>query len=463
MRQRFAAHGTARQNGSQGKIFADRRQRRGACGVLRGKTASTYRKGMAMDIQTYITNLCAATKSASGSIASASTAKKNAALLAMANGLAADRETILAANARDLTFAADHDVPSTMLDRLRITEARLDGICSALHELAALADPIGSGERWVRPNGLCISRIRVPMGVVGMIYEARPNVTVDAAALCLKTGNAVVLRGGKEAIETNRALVASMKAALAETGIDPAVLALVERTEREGVQAMLTARGLLDVVIPRGGAGLIRTVVENARVPVIETGAGNCHLYVDENADLDMAQKVAINAKASRPSVCNAIESLLVHAAVAASFLPAFAEAAAAAGVTLRGCPRTKILLPGIDDAHESDWATEYNDYILAVRVVDTIGDAIAHINRYSTGHSEAIITRSREAAARFQREVDAAAVYVNASTRFTDGGEFGFGAEIGISTQKLHARGPMGLMALTTDKYLIDGDGQVR
>ena len=416
-----------------------------------------------MDIQTYITNLCTATKTAAASIASASTAKKNAALAAIADGLSADRDAILAANARDLASAADNGVPTTMLDRLRLTEARIDSICAALRELVGLADPIGSGERWVRPNGLIIERVKVPMGVVGMIYEARPNVTVDAAALCLKTGNAVVLRGGKEAIETNRALVASMKAALSTVGIDPAVLALVERTEREGVNAMLTARGLLDVVIPRGGAGLIRTVVENARVPVIETGAGNCHLYVDETADLEMAVKVAINAKASRPSVCNAVETMLVHASVAAKFLPMFAEAAKESGIELRGCPRTKILLPDAVDAAEADWATEYNDYILAVRVVDTLADAIAHINRYNTGHSEAIITQSRAAAARFQREVDAAAVYVNASTRFTDGGEFGLGCEMGISTQKLHARGPMGLEELNTYKYIIKGKGHIR
>ena len=414
-------------------------------------------------MQTYIHNLCASAKTAAPALAAASTAKKNAALAAIADALAADRDAILAANARDLAAAADNGVPTTMLDRLRLTEARLDGICAAVRELIGLADPIGAGERWVRPNGLVIERIKVPMGVVGMIYEARPNVTVDAAALCLKTGNAVVLRGGKEAIETNRALVASMKGALAAVGLDPAVLALVERTEREGVTAMLTARGLLDVVIPRGGAGLIRTVVENARVPVIETGAGNCHLYVDESADLDMAVRVAMNAKASRPSVCNAIETMLVHASVAARFLPLFAKAAKEANIELRGCPRTKILLPDAADATDADWATEYNDYILAVRVVDTLSDAIAHINRYNTGHSETIITQSRAAAARFSREIDAAAVYVNASTRFTDGGEFGFGAEIGISTQKLHARGPMGLEALTTVKYLIDGDGQVR
>lgn len=416
-----------------------------------------------MDIQTYITELCASAKAAAPSIAAASTAKKNSALAAIADTLLVDRAAILAANERDLAAAADNGLTATMLDRLRLSESRLDGICSALRELIGLSDPIGGGERWVRPNGLVILRVRVPMGVVGMIYEARPNVTVDAAALCLKTGNAVVLRGGKEAIETNRALVASMKSALAAVGIDPAVVALVERTEREGVTVMLGLRDSLDVVIPRGGAGLIRHVVENAKVPVIETGAGNCHLYVDESADLDMAVKVAINAKASRPSVCNAIETLLVHASVAAKFLPAFAAEAEKFPIALRGCPRTRILLPEATEATETDWATEYHDYILAVRVVDTLGDAIAHINRYSTGHSEAIITRSRDAALRFQREVDAAAVYVNASTRFTDGGEFGFGAEIGISTQKLHARGPMGLAALTTDKYLIDGDGQVR
>lgn len=414
-------------------------------------------------MQTYIENLCASARAAAASISTAPTARKNAALLAMAECLLADRDAILAANEADLAAAADNGVPATMLDRLRLDDARLGGICTALRELCTLADPIGSGDRWVRPNGLVINRVRVPMGVVGMIYEARPNVTVDAAALCIKTGNAVVLRGGKEAIETNRALVASMRRALEQTGINPGVIALVERTEREGVTAMLSMRGLLDVVIPRGGAGLIRHVVENAHVPVIETGAGNCHLYVDESADLDMAVKVAINAKASRPSVCNAIETMLVHAAVAAEFLPAFAQAAAAHSIELRGCPRTRILLPDSRDATEEDWATEYNDYILAVRVVDTIGDAIAHINRYNTGHSEAIITRSRDAADRFSREIDAAAVYVNASTRFTDGGEFGFGAEIGISTQKLHARGPMGLAALTTEKYLVDGSGQIR
>ncbi|MBR6708710.1 MAG: glutamate-5-semialdehyde dehydrogenase [Clostridia bacterium] len=414
-------------------------------------------------MQAYIKNLCASARAAAASIANAPTAKKNAALLAMAECLLADRDTILAANETDLAAAADNGVPATMLDRLRLDDARLGGICSALRELCTLADSIGSGDRWVRPNGLVINRVRVPMGVVGMIYEARPNVTVDAAALCVKTGNAVVLRGGKEAIETNRALVASMRRALERVGIDPGVIALVERTEREGVTAMLSMRGLLDVVIPRGGAGLIRHVVENAHVPVIETGAGNCHLYVDEAADLAMAVKVAINAKASRPSVCNAVETLLVHAAVAAEFLPAFAQAAAEHNIELRGCPRTRILLPNAREATEEDWATEYNDYILAVRVVDTIGDAIAHINRYNTGHSEAIITRSRDAADRFSREIDAAAVYVNASTRFTDGGEFGFGAEIGISTQKLHSRGTMGLAALTTEKYLIDGNGQIR
>ncbi len=416
-----------------------------------------------MDINSYIHQLCAAARRAAPSLASASTAKKNAALAAIAEGLTADCAAILDANAADLAAAAENGVPKTMLDRLRLDEGRIRGICDALRELCTLADPIGSGERWVRPNGLCISCVCVPMGVVGMIYEARPNVTVDAAALCLKTGNAVVLRGGKEAIATNRALVASMKKSLAAVDIDPDVIALVERTEREGVSAMLTARGLLDVVIPRGGAGLIRTVVENARVPVIETGAGNCHLYVDESADLDMAVKVAINAKASRPSVCNAVETMLVHEAVAEQFLPAFARAAGEYHIELRGCPRTCAVLPEAVPAEESDWATEYNDYILAVRVVDTLDEAIAHINRYNTGHSEAIMTASRAAAARFQAEVDAAAVYVNASTRFTDGGEFGFGAEIGISTQKLHARGPMGLRALTTQKYLIEGDGQVR
>ncbi len=414
-------------------------------------------------IYTHVEEICRAAKAASRSFGSTGTAEKNALLSAMADRLTADAAAILEANAADLAAAAENGVPTTMLDRLKLTEDRLHGICNALREVAALPDPIGSGEQTVRPNGLCIRHIRAPMGCVGMIYEARPNVTVDAAALALKTGNAVVLRGGKEAIRSSIALVASMKATLADHGFSPDLIGLITMTDREGATALMHMRGLVDVLIPRGGKGLIRSVVENARIPVIETGAGNCHLYVDESADLDQALAIAVNAKCSRPSVCNAIETLLCHRAVADRFLPLLEAACAPYHLEIRGDESVRAILPDAIPATEEDWETEYNDYILAVRVVDSLDEAIEHITRYTTGHSEAIVTQNMTSANRFRNEIDAAAIYVNASTRFTDGGEFGFGAEIGISTQKLHARGPMGLYALTTDKYLIDGNGQVR
>ena len=414
-------------------------------------------------INAHVESVCRAAKEASRRYGSTGTAQKNALLCAMADRLKRDEAAILAANAADLAAAAENGVPKTMLDRLKLDEKRLAGICDALREVAALPDPIGSGEQTVRPNGLIIRHVRAPMGCVAMIYEARPNVTVDAAALCLKTGNAVVLRGGKEAIRSSTALVDSMKAALVEQGFSPDLIGLITMTDRAGATALMNMRGLVDVLIPRGGKGLIRSVVENARIPVIETGAGNCHLYVDAAADLDKAVTVAVNAKCSRPSVCNAIETLLVHRDVAAAYLPRLAEARAPWNVEVRGDEATRAILPAALPATEEDWDTEYNDYILSVRVVEDLDTALDHIARYTTGHSEAIITESMSAANRFRSEVDAAAVYVNASTRFTDGGEFGFGAEIGISTQKLHARGPMGLYALTTDKYLIDGDGQIR
>ncbi|MBO5041854.1 MAG: glutamate-5-semialdehyde dehydrogenase [Clostridia bacterium] len=410
-----------------------------------------------------VEDICRAAKAASRAYGSTGTAEKNALLCAMADQLMADLDEILAANERDLANAAENGVPKTMLDRLKLDEKRMKGICDALREVAALPDPIGSGERTVRPNGLVIQKVRAPMGCVAMIYEARPNVTVDAAALCLKTGNAVVLRGGKEAIQSGTALVASMRKALVAKGFSPDLIGFITSTDRAGSTALMHMRGLVDVLIPRGGKGLIRAVVENAKVPVIETGAGNCHLYVDETADLAKAVTVAVNAKCSRPSVCNAIETLLVHESVAAEYLPMMAEAMKPWSVEIRGDEATRAILPEAVPATEEDYETEYNDYILAVRVVDSVDTAIDHINAYSTGHSEAIMTRSIEHADKFRALIDSAAVYVNASTRFTDGGEFGFGAEIGISTQKLHARGPMGLMALTTDKYLIDGDGQVR
>ncbi len=415
------------------------------------------------EIYLQVEDICRAAKAASRAYGSTGTAKKNALLCAMADQLMVDLDEILAANAKDLENAAENGVPKTMLDRLKLDEKRMKGICDALREVAALPDPIGSGERTVRPNGLVIQKVRAPMGCVAMIYEARPNVTVDAAALCLKTGNAVVLRGGKEAIQSGTALVASMRKALVAGGFSPDLIGFITSTDRAGSTALMNMRGLVDVLIPRGGKGLIRAVVENAKVPVIETGAGNCHLYVDESADLSKAVTVAVNAKCSRPSVCNAIETLLVHESVAAEFLPMVAEAMKPWSVEIRGDEATRAFLPEAVAATEEDYETEYNDYILAVRVVDGVDTAIDHINAYSTGHSEAIMTRSIENADKFRALIDSAAVYVNASTRFTDGGEFGFGAEIGISTQKLHARGPMGLMALTTDKYLIDGDGQVR
>lgn len=416
-----------------------------------------------MDIKAEIKALCDNAAAAAAKLALASTETKNTALRESAAAIKEAADEILSANELDLAYAAENGVPTAMLDRLRLTHERLNCICSSIEAIAELDDPIGRGEKWTRPSGIEISRIRVPLGVVGIIYEARPNVTADSAALCLKTGNAVVLRGGKEAINTNTAMVKAIKTALSRCELDPHCVELIESTERESAQALMTMRGSIDVLIPRGGKGLIKSVTENATVPVIETGAGNCHLYVDESADIDMALRIAVNAKCSRPSVCNAIETVLVHAGIAAEFLPVFSAEMAKYNVEIRGCAKTRVLLPDAKEATEEDYYTEYNDYIIAVRVVDTINDAIKHINKYSTGHSEAIITQSADNAEKFQREVNSAAVYVNASTRFTDGGEFGFGAEIGISTQKLHVRGPMGLSALTTEKYLINGQGNIR
>ena len=316
---------------------------------------------------------------------------------------------------------------------------------------------------WSRPSGITLRRIRVPLGVVGIIYEARPNVTVDSAALCLKTGNAVVLRGGKEAINTNKALVAVIKEALTESGLDEHCVELVTSTSRESANALMSMRGLVDVLIPRGGKGLIKACVENSKVPVIETGAGNCHLFVDDYADLSKAIKIAVNAKCSRPSVCNAVETILVSTCSVEDFLPMLKAEFDKYNVEIRGCERSRAILPDITPATEEDYETEYDDYIVALRVVDGIDEAIEHINKYSTGHSEAIVTEDMDNANRFLSEIDSVAVYVNASTRFTDGGEFGFGAEIGISTQKLHVRGPTGLKALTTEKYLIVGNGAIR
>ncbi|OIQ61534.1 gamma-glutamyl phosphate reductase [Moorella thermoacetica] len=397
-------------------------------------------------------------------LAGLETSKKNEALLAMARALEEEQETILAANARDMAAGKEKGLSRALLDRLLLNEKRIRDMAAGLRELAALPDPIGEvTSMWTRPNGLQIGRVRVPLGVIGIIYEARPNVTVDAAGLCLKTGNAAILRGGSEAFHSNQALTRVISRAATAAGAPEGAIQLIETTDREAVNLLLRANDYLDVLIPRGGAGLIRTVVENATVPVIETGVGNCHVYVDAEADLDMAQRIVINAKTQRPGVCNAMETLLVHEKVAAAFLPSLAAALKEKGVTIRGCERTRAIIPWAEVATETDWATEYLDLILAVRVVDSLDSALEHIHRYGTKHSEAIVTTNYQTAREFLARVDAAAVYVNASTRFTDGYEFGFGAEIGISTQKLHARGPMGPEQLTTFKYIIFGSGQIR
>ncbi len=396
------------------------------------------------------------------------TDQKNAALSAIAEQLLADEATILAANAQDLAQARENGMRDSLIDRLTLTSARLSAMAQGVREVAALSDPIGEiVEGCCRPNGLRIQKTRVPLGVVGIIYEARPNVTSDAAALCLKSGNAAILRGGKEALHSNMAVVAAVRKGIERAGLPADAVILITDTDRETARQMMGLSGYIDVLIPRGSKGLIRSVVENATVPVIETGAGNCHVYVDAAADIKTACAVVVNAKASRPSVCNAAETLLVHKDIAAAALPPLADALAKAGVQLRCCERSLPLCrrEGVDviPAAEEDWTTEYGDYILAVKVVDTLYDAVAHIETYSTGHSESIITADHTAAEAFTALVDSAAVYVNASTRFTDGGEFGMGAEIGISTQKLHARGPMGLRELTSFKYIVYGNGQIR
>ena len=407
----------------------------------------------------------AAAKIAAGFLMSCSTGDKNKALLLIAERICDSTRQILQANQEDLEQARAAGMRQTMLDRLALTEQRIAGIADGVRQVAALEDPIGKVEQMdVRPNGLVIGRKRVPLGVIAMIYEARPNVTVDAAVLCLKSGNAVILRGGKEAYRTNACLTEIMRGALRDSGLPEDCVALVSDTSRDSARELMELTAYIDVLIPRGGAGLIRTVVENAKVPVIQTGVGNCHVYVDSTADLDMGAEIIFNAKCSRPSVCNAAETLLVARDVAAAFLPKAKALLDTKLTQLRGCPETiAILGDSVRPATEEDYYTEYGDYILAVKVVSGLDEAIAHINKYNTGHSEAIVTDSYENAQRFLNEVDAAAVYVNASTRFTDGGEFGLGAEIGISTQKMHARGPMGLAQLTSTKYIIYGNGQVR
>lgn len=406
-----------------------------------------------------------AARDAKTAVARLDTNAKNRGLAAIADALEAHIPEILAANHMDIAAGRANGLNEGLIDRLTLNEQRIAAIAEGCRQVAALPDPIGE-VLWqrTRPNGLRIGLRRVPMGVIGIIYEARPNVTVDAAVLCFKAGSACVLRGGKEAFHSSQCLAELMRDALENAGLPRDAINLVEDTSRETANQMMRLNGYLDVLIPRGGAGLIRAVVQNATVPVIETGTGNCHIYVDASADLDMAAKILKNAKCQRISVCNAAESLLVHKDAAEAFLPMAAQTLAPDHVVLHGCPRTmEILGDAVLPATDEDYGKEYLAYEISVKVVDSLSEAIDHINRFNTGHSECIVTKSYDAARQFTDEVDAAAVYVNASTRFTDGFEFGFGAEIGISTQKLHARGPMGLEALTSTKYVIFGDGQVR
>lgn len=403
-------------------------------------------------------------KRAAEILANLSTEMKDAALEAIATELENSMEEILAENRKDLEAGEKAGLSKALLDRLLLNEARIRGMAEGLREIIKLKDPVGDViEMWRRPNGLMVGKMRVPIGVIGIIYEARPNVTIDAAGLCLKAGNAVILRGGSEAINSNRILAWIAAEAIARVGLPAGCIQLVQTTDREAVSVLLGLNEYLDLLIPRGGAGLIRRVINEARVPVIETGTGNCHIYVDEGADLQMALDIVFNAKTSRPGVCNAVETLLVHRDIAPDFLPEIYRLFKQNQVELRGCPATREIIPDINEAVESDWEEEYLDYILAVKVVDDFDEAVSHINIYGTKHSEAIITNDYSRSQRFLKEVDAAAVYVNASTRFTDGNQFGLGAEIGISTQKLHARGPMGLNELTTCKYIIYGQGQIR
>ena len=414
-----------------------------------------------------MSNLVEMGKKAKGAavvLATLSTPVKNKALLASADAIMAAKDDILAKNKEDVDAALANGIKGAFIDRLTLTDARVADMADGLRQVAKLDDPVGEVLSMKKlDNGLVVGQKRVPMGVIGIIFEARPNVTADAFGLCLKAGSAVILRGGKEAFKTNHAVVNAIRSALAAEGLPEDCVQMVPDTSRETANEMMRLNGYLDVLIPRGGAGLINSVVQNSTVPVIQTGVGNCHVYVDESADFEKAAKIVINAKTQRPGVCNACESLLVHEKIAEAFLPEIGKALQDRKVEIRGDEMTQKLVDGSVPATEEDWGTEYADYILSTRVVKDIDEAIEHIRKYSTGNSEAIVTENYTNAQRFLNEVDAAAVYVNASTRFTDGGQFGFGAEIGISTQKLHARGPMGLKELTTTKYIIYGDGQIR
>lgn len=402
-------------------------------------------------------------KEASKSVMLRSNDEKNEALMLIADYLVEAKDEIIEENKKDLAASREKGMKESLIDRLMLNEDRIKNLAASVREITLLSDPIGEvTEQWSRPNGLRLKKVRVPMGTIGIIYEARPNVTVDAAVLCLKGGSSVLLRGGSDAINSNKALVRVMRKALEKTKINPDAVMLCEETDRESSVKMMKMNEYLDVLIPRGGAGLIKSVVNNATVPVIETGTGNCHIYVDETASLSMATDILINAKTQRTGVCNAAETLLVHEGIASAFLPMAYEALKDKGCRVLGCEKTQAIIP-CEKATDEDFATEFLDLIISVKVVESVEEAIDHIEKYSTHHSEAIITEDNDSAQKFLREVNSSAVYHNASTRFTDGGEFGFGAEMGISTQKLHARGPMGLREITSYKYIIEGTGQIR
>ncbi|RKY05144.1 glutamate-5-semialdehyde dehydrogenase [Candidatus Poribacteria bacterium] len=417
-------------------------------------------------IEEEVLEIAKAAKEAASKLAQVPSDVKNKALLAMADGILSRRDELKEANEKDVRAAEEKGLSAALIDRLTLTDKRIDEMADGLRQIAALPDPVGEITRmWRRPNGLVIGKMRVPIGVIGVIYESRPNVTADAAGLCVKSGNAVILRGGSEAINSNLAIAGILQEAAREAGLPENCIQIIKTTDRRAVMAMLKLDKYIDLIIPRGGKGLIRTVVENSTIPVVRHEEGICHVYVDEFADLEMAINICFNAKVQRPATCNAMETLLVHSKIAPQFLPKMCAKFIEAGVELRGCERTREICPDLDikPATEEDWRTEYLDLILSIKVVDSLDEAIQHIETYGSHHSDAIVTDSYQNAQRFIREVDSAAVYVNASTRFTDGYQFGLGAEMGISTQKLHCRGPMGLEDLTTEKYIIYGSGQIR
>jgi glutamate-5-semialdehyde dehydrogenase len=417
-----------------------------------------------MTIEATIVNMARAARAAAGEMARCRPNQKNTALLAMADKIEHDAATIKKSNQKDLARAKEMGLSSAMMDRLAVSDATIKSMAKGLREVAGLNDPVGAfGNTWLRPNGLSVTKMRIPIGVIGIIYESRPNVTIDAAGLCLKAGNAVILRGGSEALHSNQALAQIIGQALSECGLPESAVQMVPVRDRKAVNILLSQEEFIDLIIPRGGEGLIRFVVSHSTIPVLKHYKGVCHVYVDEGAELDMAEEICFNAKVQRPGVCNAMETLLVHRSIAREFLPKMAERLVRAGVEIRGCSETCSILPHVKKAQEADWPKEYLDLVLAVRVVEDMDQAISHISSYGSKHTEAIVTRDYKRAKRFVREVDSSVVLVNASTRFNDGGELGLGAEIGISTSKLHAFGPMGVEELTTTKFVVFGDGQIR